>query len=127
MPKQERNKQFVGIEEKICTDLSVRGLSTEKEQIHFDEFGELKETTRLIAQSRGLSLAEWYRWLNYRYLSIHKFIPVEVEKREESSLDFTESKPAYKVPPHLNGKRNWLKYFGTDFQQKILNQGELNG
>jgi hypothetical protein len=88
MPKQERNKQFTEIEKKIGTHLSVQ----KKEPIHFDEFSELKETTARIALQRGMSLAEWYRWLNYRYLSAHKYIPVEVEK-QELELDLTQTKP----------------------------------
>lgn len=86
MPKQERNKQFCEIEEKIRTDLMVHSKSVEKEPIHFDEFAELKEVTRVAAQERGMSLAEWFRWLNYRWLSVHSKISVDVESRKPEIL-----------------------------------------
>jgi hypothetical protein len=120
MPKQERNKQFVEIEKKISTYLSVQKKIPNKDTIHFDEFEELKEITRQIALERGLSLSEWFRWLNYRYLSVYKYIPVEVEKYEFSSLDFTEEKKYAKVPPSQNGLRVFKKIFGTDLQRKTI-------
>jgi hypothetical protein len=123
MPKQERNKQFVEIEERIGTYLLEQKKSDKKKPIHFDEFEELKEMTRQFAEGRGMSLAEWYRWLNYRYLSVHNFIPVEVEKQKLPPVDFTYSKPKRIYPKSSdNGLKAYLKIFGNDFQRKVLNE-----
>jgi hypothetical protein len=108
MPKQERNKQFVEIESKIGTHLTVQKKSTAKEPIHFDEFSELKMITQKLATQRGMSLAEWFRWLNMRYLSVHGYIPVEVE-RQNLVLDINEIKPYTKLNGSQNGKLAFIR------------------
>jgi hypothetical protein len=108
MPKQERNKQFVEIESKIGTYLTVLHKSVDKEPIHFDEFLELKTVTQTLATQRGMSLSEWYRWLNMRYLSVHGYIPVEVE-RQNLALDINENKPYTKLRGSQNGKLAFIK------------------
>jgi hypothetical protein len=70
MPKQERNKQFVDIEDRIRTNLLVRGLSDEKQQIHFDEFSEIKKLIEQEAATRQMCPAEFIRWLYLRWLSV---------------------------------------------------------
>jgi len=86
MPKQERNKQFVEIGKKIGTYLTVQGLSTEKAQIHFEEFAEIKKMIEREAANREMSSSEFIRWLYLRWLSLKQLIPVEVEKQKVEDL-----------------------------------------
>jgi hypothetical protein len=128
MPKQERNKQFICNEEKIRTDLLVRGKSTEKTQVHFDEFEEIKKILEMEFSNLNLSLSEGIRWLYLRWLSFNKKIPVEIEKRHPEYLTDADLESNGLKWKTLKGKDNgylvWLKVFGTDFQKSILNKEE---
>ena len=126
MPKQERNKQFVEIEKKIGTYLSVQGLSTEKAQIHFEEFAELKTIIEQEAKRLEMSSSEFIRWIYLRYLSIKGLIPIEIEKKKyepltEADLYLKKEKRIY-PKGEANGLKRWMKVLGTEQQQRILNQ-----
>lgn len=82
MPKIKRNKEFVGMERKIRTDLIVQKISPIKEQVHFDEFKEMKRIISEEAKSRDMSMSEFIRWLIYRWLSVNNKISVEIEKKK---------------------------------------------
>ena len=86
MPKQERNKQFIKIEKKIGTYFTVQRLSTEKAQIHFEEFAEIKRIVEREAGYLQMSTSEFIRWIYLRYLSIKGKIPIEIEKRHTEYL-----------------------------------------
>jgi hypothetical protein len=121
MPKIKRNEQFVKIEKKICTYLLEQKKSPSKEPIHFDEFKDLKELTRQLATEKGMSLSEWFRWLNYRYLSVHGYLPIEIEKRKieylsDEDLEINKTTIMY----HNKSKSN------TSCQQKGIENGNIS-
>jgi hypothetical protein len=131
MPKKERNKQFINNEEKIRTYLLVSKLSTEKTQVHFDEFEEIKKILEVEFRDMNLSLSEGIRWLYLRWLSFNKKIPVEIEKRHPEYLTGADLESKGLKWKTLQGKNNgylaYLKVFGNDFQKSILERSKSCG
>jgi hypothetical protein len=125
MDKSAEYLQFQKIQSRIWTFLNGQKLSVEKRRKPIETYGYIWEIAEQHAKSMGLDITKYIEWYLFRGLSSAGYLPVEVEKKEPQSLDFSETKVQYKVPSHLNGRKAFLKIFGTDLQRSILNQSHI--
>lgn len=131
MPKIKRNEQFHAQEEKIRTYLSDRNLLPNKSSLKIEEFEELLNIAKEEAGKRELEPSQFIRWLLWRFLSAREIIGVQIDKYNYPALtdaDLEIKKTKYVIPKgDANGLKRWMKVFGTEQQQRILNQQKENG
>ena len=98
-----------------CTDNHC----TDKVEFRIDS--EKKKRHRAFAESKGLSLSQFYILLG-DWRCNH-----EEKVSNTNQVDLTLEKEKRIYPKgEANGLRRWMKVFGTDQQREILNKGEQN-
>ena len=125
MDKSSEYKQFSEIESKIYAFLNTHEISNEKSKMAVSTYNYIWELVEEHAKRMGLDTTKYVLWLIFRSLYSANLLPVEVEKRKclpltGADLEIPKEKRIY-PKGEANGLKRYLKVFGTEQQQRILN------
>jgi len=109
MDKSPEYEQFKTIDDRLCVFLSTHKLSEVKDRKTIFEYEYIWDLVEKHAASMSLDTTKYLQWLIRRSLAQAKFLPIDVEKRIELTVDINKNKPYTKLRGLQNGKLAFIK------------------